>query len=431
MYLSGDTSVNLARSIEEAVAVGRAGAGDLLPPVREAAKRLGVSPATVATAYRLLRDRGIVVADGRRGTRIRPTMPAAIASTPLPAKVRDLASGNPDPKLLPDLERAARKLKLTKRLYGDDLNDRELLRLAAKQFDSDGVPSSEITVASGALDGIERVLREHLRPGDRVIVEDPCFTGISDLLATLALAPIPVSMDDEGLDPAALEQALRRRPSALIVTPRAQNPAGSATSERRARALRGVLRKQPGLLVIEDDHAAGVAGAEYQTLIDRTREHWAVVRSVSKSLGPDLRLALIASDATTRSRVEGRQTVGIRWVSHVLQRLAAALWRDRIVVRAERTYSERRNALIAALRAHGIDAMGASGLNVWIPVSEESSVVRELQQRNWGVQAGERYRIASAPAIRVTIATLTPVEARRFAADLATILQPGRRASAA
>jgi DNA-binding transcriptional MocR family regulator len=72
-----------------------------------------------------------------------------------------------------------------------------------------------------------------------------------------------------------------------------------------------------------------------------------------------------------------------------------------------------------------------SGLNVWIPVAEESAAVQALVAKGWGVKAGERYRIESRPAIRVTIATLAKREAARFAADLAEILRGTRRASGA
>ena len=426
-YISGTTAVNIARSVEERVAEGRITAGSLLPPVRTLASQLEVSPATVASAYRVLKDRGVVMSDGRRGTRVRPAPPIALpGEAPLPAGLHDLAGGNPDPALLPDLSRAMRRVTLEQRVYGEELNDPALLELARQTFSSDSVPASHVAVVSGALDGIERVLREHLRAGDRVAVEDPCFTGVADLLSALALVAVPVSVDDEGLDPTALRRALRSS-SALIVTPRAQNPTGAAHSARRARELRSVLASRPGVLVIEDDHAGPVAGADYRTLVDGARERWAVVRSVSKSLGPDLRVALLSSDARTHARVEGRQTLGIRWVSHILQRLVVALWRDRSPERAGRIYTERREALLRELLARGVPAHGVSCLNVWIPVPEESAIVQALQQRGWAVMAGERYRIQSGPAIRATISRVEPRDAARFAEDLAAVIAPPRR----
>lgn len=426
-YLSGSTSVNIASSAEAAVANGRIAAGALLPPVRALASHLGVSPATVAAAYRLLQDRGVVVADGRRGTRVRPAPPISIPrELPLPDGVHDLASGNPDPALLPRLPR----LELGQRLYGDELNDPDLLELAREQFRADGIAADHVAVVSGAMDGIERVLREHLRAGDRVAVEDPSFTGVLDLLNALSLVAVPIPVDDHGLRPAELKRALRSC-DAIIVTPRAQNPSGAAFTPRRARELRAVLAAHPSLLVIEDDHAGAVAGADYVSLVDRTRASWAVVRSVSKSLGPDLRVALLASDARTHARVEGRQTLGVRWVSHILQRIVVALARDRAPARAGRVYTERRNALLAALAARGIRAHGASGLNVWIPVPEENTIVQTLLAQGWAVKAGERYRIASPPAIRVTIAPLESRDAVRFADALASALAPRRRGSGA
>jgi len=426
-YISGDSSVNIASSVESAVAAGKLTAAELLPPVRSLAAQLRVSPATVAAAYRLLRERGVVVADGRRGTRVRSASPISVPrDVPLPDDVVDLSDGNPDPSLLPRLP----ALDLEQRLYGDELNDSRLIELAREQFRADRIDATHVSVVGGALDGIERVLREHLRPGDRVVVEDPCFTGILDLLNALSLVATPVPMDDEGLLPAPLRGAIRSA-SAVIVTPRAQNPTGAALSPRRARELRSILATRRELLVIEDDHAGAVAGAPYLSLLDKSRDRWAVVRSVSKSLGPDLRVALLASDPQTHARVEGRQTLGVRWVSHILQRLVVALWRDRAPARAGRTYTTRRTALLRELATRGIPAHGASGLNVWIPVAEESATVQALLHAGWAVKAGERYRLASPPAIRVTIASLEPADAARFAEDLAAVITPRRRASGA
>jgi DNA-binding transcriptional MocR family regulator len=68
-----------------------------------------------------------------------------------------------------------------------------------------------------------------------------------------------------------------------------------------------------------------------------------------------------------------------------------------------------------------------SGLNVWIPVVEEAATVAGLLQRGWAVVAGERWRLRTAPAIRVTTSTLRDEEVERLADDLAEVLarRPG------
>jgi DNA-binding transcriptional MocR family regulator len=215
-----------------------------------------------------------------------------------------------------------------------------------------------------------------------------------------------------------------------VLTPRAQNPTGAAFDERRARAVREVLDGWPEALVIEDDHAGPVAGTPCFTVCHEGRERWAVVRSVSKWLGPDLRLAILAGDAVTVARVHGRQALGAGWVSHILQGLVLRSWSEpataRRLARAAAVYTRRREALIDALARRGIAASGRSGLNVWVPVAEEAVTVTRLASTGWAVRAGERYRLKSPPAIRVTVSTLSPAECERFAADLARVLQPAR-----
>ena len=436
-YIAGDTAVNIAASVESAVHAGQLKPGQGLPTVRQLASELRVSPTTVAAAYKLLQARGLVSGSGRNGTRIasRPASPAVLSRPRVPAGAVDLATGNPDPELLPSLDQALRAIDPVPRMYDGPAMLPALATFVAGEFETDGIAPLALTITGGGLDAIERVLREHLRPGDRVAVEDPSFPGVLDLIGANGFVPVPFEVDDNGPVPGAFESACSGRTRAAVLTPRAQNPTGAALTEARAIELRRVLKRLPELLVVEDDHAGPVSGAPAMSVCDASRPRWAVVRSVSKFLGPDLRTAFVAGDPMTIARVEGRQSVGTRWVSHVLQQLVLSLWSDpsnaRRLARAADIYRQRRESLRAALDVHGIQARGASGLNIWIPVREEAAVVHALLEKGWAVTPGERFRLHAPPGIRVTTAALKPRDSERFAADLASVLRPGRGVSMA
>ncbi len=434
--IRGDSSNQIAASIENGIRSGKLRVGERLPTVRALATRLRVSPTTVAAAFNALRVRGLVHGSGRRGTVVNrrpPLLTRAVFPPPAPG-LRNLADGGPDPALLPRLKPHLMRLDGVPGRYGDAENRAALIKLAARQFKRDAVAAESIAVVSGALDGIERVLQAHLRPGDIVAVEDPSYTGVLDLVAAMALLAEPVAIDDSGPLPADLKRALKLGAKAFIVTPRAQNPSGAALDRKRAAELRHVLSAFPDAVLIEDDHAGPVSGAPAITL-STGRVHWATVRSVSKSLGPDLRVSVMAGDALTVARVQGRQSLGPRWVSHILQDLVAMMWADSatptILQKAADAYAYRRRALIEALAQHGIEARGRSGLNVWVPVAEEAGVVNAMASKGWAIRAGECYRIKSAPGIRVTVSTLPPEDTRQFAADLAESIRPRAHAQSA
>jgi DNA-binding transcriptional MocR family regulator len=178
--------------------------------------------------------------------------------------------------------------------------------------------------------------------------------------------------------------------------------------------------------MIEDDYVAAVAGAPYIQLHSASA-HWVVIRSLSKVLGPDLRVAPMAGDALTISRIEGRQLLGPGWVSHLLQQTAANLWASgatrKLLARAERIYAERRAALIGALAKRGIDAYGRSGFGVWVPLDEEVATVQSLLERGWAVSPGERYRFHTPPGIRITTTDLRSNEADQLAAAIQAVVR--------
>ncbi|MFH9660059.1 aminotransferase class I/II-fold pyridoxal phosphate-dependent enzyme [Streptomyces sp. NPDC017248] len=430
--ITGRGAADIAAGIEQAVGDGELQPGQALPPMRELAARLGVNPNTVAAAYRTLRERGVIETAGRRGSRVRPK-PATTGREQLrvevPAGGRDLSTGNPDPALLPRLAPAlaaaaaqgdARPVR-----YGDDPVDPDLARLARAELDADGVPAGPLTVTSGSLDAIERVLAAHLRPGDTVAVEDPGWGSLLDLVPALGLHLAPVGVDDDGPRADDLRRALESGARALIVTDRAQNPTGASVTATRARALRAVLRDHPGTLLVEDDHGHGIVDLPVHPLAGVTR-HWAFVRSVAKAYGPDLRLAVLTGDPVTVDRVRGRLSLGPGWVSLLLQRAVAHLLTHGAVDRAAvaRAYGSRRDALVDALAERGVTAHGRSGMNVWIPVPDETGAVARLVQAGWAVAPGARFRLASPQAVRATVSSLTQEDVIPLADAVATAVRP-------
>jgi DNA-binding transcriptional MocR family regulator len=413
--IRGSSAGEIASDVEAAVAGGRLAAGESLPSVRSLARALAVSPTTVAAALAELRRRGVVISRPRSGTTIASRPPLRRPVAAVPADARDLATGSPDVALLPDIP----ALPAPHRVYGGDPVLPELADVATAAFAADGVPVTRVAAVNGALDGIERVLSAHLAPGDVVAVEDPGWPGVFDVVRMLGLRPVGVAVDARGMLADALPAA-----RAVVLTPRGHNPCGAAFDAERAAALAAAFPDD--VLVIEDDHLGPVAGTPYHT-VAAGRSRWAAIRSVSKWLGPDLRLAVITGDETTLARVEGRQSLGPGWVSGLSQRAAAHVWADPRIATAAAVYSERRNTLADLLSL----PRPRSGINLWVPVPDEDAAVRALLADGWAVAAGRPYRLSGSPAIRITTATLDVSEAHRVAAAVERAVAPPRRTRAA
>jgi len=430
----GTDAAQLVRRIEDGVLAGALRPGSPLPSVRRLAADLHLSPTTVASAYRELRQRGVLVTHDRARTIVAHRPPLRFRLAPyVPDGTVDLATGNPDPALLPSLAAAVQGLPSAQARYTDDVQLPALLELAREGLVADGVPADHLLIVGGGLDGIERVLEVHLRLGDRIAVEDPGYPGSLDLIRALGLEPVGIEVDDDGPLPDSLTAALSHGIEAVLVVPRAQNPTGASLTPARAEELRALLERHPDVLVIEDDYLAPIADPPLSTLTtDRTR--WAVVRSVAKWLGPQLRVGVLVGDRETTTRVLARQRLGTGWVSQVLQRLTATSWaqagRDGTLQAASDAYTARRTALLAALEARGIPARGKTGMNVWIPVPEEVPVVQGLAERGWAVAAGEAFRLTSESAVRITVSGITVDEVSTLADDLRAVLEEhlhGRR----
>jgi DNA-binding transcriptional MocR family regulator len=251
LEITGRSAADIAASVRALIERGVLLPGDALPPVRNLADELGVNRNTAVAAYRQLTQAGVVVTRGRGGTLVAGHSPVAQEGFAADNVLRDVATGNPDPELIPDPLQALAGMAGRPVLYGEPVIDPDLERWADSWMRSDLAPSDvHLTITSGAADAVERLLAQALVRDDAVALEDPCFLTSIHTMRVGGYRPVPVPVDDEGMTVAGLSAALEQGVRAIVCTPRAQNPTGASVSERRAVALREVLREHPYVLVI-------------------------------------------------------------------------------------------------------------------------------------------------------------------------------------
>jgi DNA-binding transcriptional MocR family regulator len=410
--LDEPTAKGLAGAVSRAIRDGVLAPGDRLPPIRVLAHELTLSPTTVSAAWALLARAGTLRTEGRRGTVVDDV------SAPREGRYRqalehqagftlDLSTGIPDERLLPGLARALRAVTTagTPHSY---LDDPVLPELAEVLVASWPYRPPALTVVDGALDGMELVIRTLLRYGDRVVVEHPSFPPILDLLEAAGVEVVGVPLDSEGPDPTALAEALAGPVRAVFLQPRGQNPTGISLSATRARALARLL-EDTDTVIVEDDSASAISTAPEVSLGSWLPEQTVHVRSFSKSHGPDLRLAAMSGPEALMADVRHLRQLGQGWSSRLLQRMLLDLLIDdrsrAEVATARDEYARRRRAFVGALAARGVEVGGDDGLNLWVPVHDESAALVRLASRGIGAAPGTPFDVLPSAQghIRVTV----------------------------
>lgn len=427
--ITGGSASEIAESLRGLIERGVLDAGESLPSVRALAETLGVNRNTAVAAYKQLARAGVIVTSGRGGTHVADHAPVAQEGFAPDSVLRDVGTGNPDPALIPDPLLALAGMAGRPVLYGEPVIDPDLERWARAWMSHDlphGAPM-RLTITSGAGDAVERLFSDVLTRGDAVALEDPCFLTSIHTVRLGGYRPIPVPVDSEGMTVEGLRAALEQGVRAIVCTPRAQNPTGASLTERRAADLRALLRAHPYVLVIEDDHFSMLSNMPFHSLIGPEHARWALIRSVSKFLGPDMCLAVTASDPETAERLAMRLTPGTTWVSHLLQRLTHSLMTDPSVTEniadAGTHYAARNAAFAARLTAHGIPAQASDGLNLWIALGVPARAVTEqLMRRGWLARGGDDFVLGGEDArqrLRLTVHELGDADAEQLALDIA------------
>lgn len=434
--ISGSTAGEIAESVRELAQRRALAPGDVLPSVRALAESLGVNRNTVVAAYRQLAQAGLVESRGRAGTRVAPTRRVPQEGFAAGSVLRDVGTGNPDARLIPDPTRALSRAAGRPVLYGEPVIDPDLDAWATAWMRGavgDDRPM-RLTITGGASDAIDRLLSQALTREDAVGLEDPCFLSSLNTVRLGGYRPVAIPVDAEGMTVEGLRAALDAGIRAVVCTPRAQNPTGAGLSAARAAALRAVLADHPYVLVIEDDHFSLLSQAPYHSVIGPQHRRWALVRSVSKFLGPDMCLAVAATDPETAERLALRLSPGTSWVSHLLQRLAVAMLSDAAVTAAigdaGAHYAARNAAFADRLTAAGLPARAGDGLSLWVELPVPARRAAEhLMRRGWLARVGDEFALDDSAAtrhLRLTVHDLDDADAARLVADLASAAAEAR-----
>jgi DNA-binding transcriptional MocR family regulator len=416
----------IAAAISRLVSSDRLVAGTRLPTVRELARALGTSPGTVSGAWQALAGLGVIESRGRLGTfvrahprgshryaQIRASAPSGAAGGRVPGFRLDLSTGTPDPLLLPDLGPALARVggsAHTTSYQDDPVHPALAAHLAATW----PFAAEALTIVDGALDALDRVAAQVVRFGDRVLVENPTFPGLLDILEHRGAVVVPLETDGLGVVPDAVRavlDSLDAAPAALFLQPRAQNPTGASMTAARARALARVLRGRD-VVVVEDDHSGDIAQAADVSVGRHLAGACVHIRSYSKSHGPDLRVAAVGGPSRVVDPLVARRQLGPGWTSRLLQGVLVDLLRDpgatAVVGAARDAYAARRDALRAALAARDVASSPGDGVNLWVSVADERAALVTLAAAGIRVSPGTPFVPAplATDHVRVTTALL-------------------------
>jgi GntR family transcriptional regulator / MocR family aminotransferase len=408
----------LERELREAIRSGRLGTGERLPSSRALAGELGVSRGLVLDCYQQLQAEGYLTTRTGSATRVAAgayLQPAPPVQAAPPSRLAvDFRPGLPDLSSFPRrdwlwaLREAAREAPTDMFGYGDPRGSaalREVLAAYLRRVRGAVADPERLVICSGFAQGLNLILRALARQGvRRVAVEDPGDLDQPAIAARAGLQPVPVRVDQAGVDVASLATSDAR---AVVLTPAHQSPTGVVLAAQRRQALVAWANERDAT-IIEDDYDAEFrydrepVGALQGLAPDRV----ALLGTVSKSLAPAMRLGWIACPAALAEAIAQEKDLEDRG-SPALDQLALATLiqsgrYDRHLRRMRASYAHRRQTLVDALTEHApqVELHGlAAGFHAvaYLPDSlSEPAVVSAARARSIGLYGMSRYRSSGA-----------------------------------
>lgn len=445
--------------------------GSRLPSVRELTARHRASPVTVQRAITRLAAEGVVDPRPGSGTFVaeRAASPAAPSSGDGPADLSwqevalggrpthagaldellrlagpgelPLSTGYLEPALQPRgalataLARAGRRETVWDR--GPTAGLPELRAWFAR--DAGGAfTADDVLVTAGGQAALATTFRALAQPGELLLVESPTYLGALAAARAAGLRVVPVPSDRDGVRPDLLADAFSRTGSRLFYAqPTYANPHGAVLAPDRRAAVLDVVAAA-GAFLVEDDAARDLAidGDPPPPLAaDDRHGHVVLLRSLTKSVAPGLRVGAVAARGPAGSRLRAARLLDDFYVSGPLQQTAVDLvgsptWR-RHRKQLRSGLAARRDALLAALAATLPDAVHlgrpAGGFHVWVRLPDGVDDVQlALAARAAGVvvSPGRPWFAAEPPApfLRLTYAGAPARDLTEAITRLATLI---------
>ena len=289
----------------------------------------------------------------------------SVASRP---EVVSLAGGMPYVQALPLEELADTVSRLVRERgaqvlqYGSGQGDVTLRGQILDVMSDVGITAhpDDVIVTTGSQMALDLVTRVFCDPGDVLFVEAPSYVGALGVFRAYECDIVHVAMDDEGLVPEALAEAITqaraagKKPKMIYTIPSFHNPAGVTQGpERRHRVLE--VAKRENLLLLEDDPYGllGFDGAPPRAIRADDDQQVIYLGSFSKTIASGLRVGWAVAPHGVREKLVLAAESAVLCPSNfaqltVSEYLATQPWREQVKVFRE-VYRERRDALLDSL----------------------------------------------------------------------------------
>jgi DNA-binding transcriptional MocR family regulator len=300
-----------------------------------------------------------------------------------------------------------------------------------------GVEPARVVVTSGSLQGFVFLAEQLVRPGARVLVEAPTYDRPIKILRRLGAEIVGLPMDDDGLDPDALERALARgeKPAFLYTIATFQNPSGRTLSRyRRARVAE--LAREHDLLVLEDDPYGLVRfeGEALPTIFElEGGERVAYASSFSKTVAPGVRVGYFVLPPALAAEIEALAVS--TYISPPFMTQATVhefLRRGKFEPNLERVnglLKARRDAMLDALERHMPDGASWSrpegGYFVWLDLPDDAPTVARGEEAGVTYVAGTDFFAdgGGTRSLRLAFSFVSPGEIEAGVERLAALLR--------